>query len=515
MNENILTFWRDGALTNFNVLFDDAPIKMHAIDKNGILLNVSRFWAKSLGYDRSEMIGRRSSDFLTEDSRTYATETALPIFFRDGQIEDVEYDFVRKDGSIMTVLMSAVAQTEPSGAFAHSLAVMFDVSEAKRTRSLLNQKYRMEAVGRLVGGVAHDFNNLLMVIRGNLEFMEDNFDDPLRETYLHDALTAAKRGAHLTRQLLSYGQKGHLRPRKVDLNRVVRDADSMLRRLVPEHTVFETVAFGGLWSVLLDHAQLETALLNLVINARDAMPSGGTITIETANIRISEEFLKERNEDIRPGRYVMLAVSDQGEGIARSVLDRVFEPFFTTKPVGVGSGLGLSMVQGFVKQSKGTVRIYSEEGFGTTIKMYFPAVDTAAGDPQYDAGDEIGSIGQSAEILVVEDEDSVRRLLVRQLSEQGYRVAEASSGDLALSILKTGYRPKLIITDMIMPGKVQGPELGRLAKEIIDDIHVIHISGYPPEAAINSNTLSADALQIMKPVSRKQLIAAVRKALDR
>ncbi|MEL6618679.1 MAG: ATP-binding protein [Pseudomonadota bacterium] len=509
MTNNILRFWQNiGSDDPLEPLFTAAPILMHSIDAKGVLIKVSRFWAQKLGYSSEELVGRKSVEFLTEESRKYATDIVLPEFFRTGSIYNIAYDFVRKDGKVLPVLMSAIAQYDEADGYVRSLAIMFDNSEAKRVAAELEQKQRMDAIGGLVGGVAHDFNNLLAVVQGNLEFLERDPDDADRTEFIESALEAAKRGGALTQQLLTYGRKARLSPVVIDLNDTVTRADRLVRRLFPANVRMETVTGGGLWKANIDPALLETALLNILNNARDAMPDGGRLTMETRNVRIDADYVETRDEEISPGRYVMLAVSDTGEGMDNDKLKRVFEPFYSTKPVGKGTGLGLSMVFGFMRQSKGTIRAYSEPGVGSTFKLYFPVAETDAED---DTSDQIMSrVGVSGKtVLLVEDEEKVRRVLARQLQTENLKVIEASSGDAAYQELVTGLNPDLLITDIVMPGSLQGPELAEKARKLMPDLCVLFISGYPTEAAIHGNGIKPRDRHLIKPTSEKQLIRNV------
>ncbi|MCE8007773.1 PAS domain-containing sensor histidine kinase [Aestuariivita sp.] len=515
MPNSILSFWREGGEDLFDAVFMVAPILMHSIDKHGILLNVSAYWAEKLGYSQDEMIGRKITEFMTQQSRDKAEGTVLPEFLSTGEISNIEYDFVRKNGTVIPVLLSAVAQFSREGEFLRSMAVVFDNSENKRLYAELNHKLRMEALGQLVGGVAHDFNNILSVIQGNLEFLKEDPDSEERGLFLQDALRSSHRGASLTQMLLSYGQRSHLEPRDADLNLLVRDMDHMLRRVLPNKLDLSVVTATGLWGVHLDPHQLETALINIVNNAKDAMPKGGKITIETCNVRISKDYVVSRDEGILPGRYVMLAISDTGDGISAEDLEHIFEPYYSTKPFGQGSGLGLSMVFGYVKQSGGTIRVYSEAGFGSTFKLYFPAtrfdLTQEEQDQQWQSGDGVPS--PLSEILVVEDEHDVRRVLANQIKKAGLNVAQAASGDEAFTLLTTGYRPKLLVTDIIMPGALQGPELAEKARELIEDLNVIFVSGLPQEAAIHGNALSSSDVLIPKPIDSAMLIREIGKML--
>ncbi|MEM9787700.1 MAG: ATP-binding protein [Pseudomonadota bacterium] len=514
MTNNILRFWQSSdAEDPFEPLFQAAPILMHSINEHGVLLKASRFWADKLGYKIDEMVGRKSVEFLTEQSQIYARDVVLPEFFRTGSIYNIPYDFVRKDGKIVPVLMSAIAQYDAEGAYVRSLAIMFDNTEAKRVAGEFQQKQRMDAIGALVGGVAHDFNNLLAVVQGNLEFLERDPEDADRLEFIHSALEAAKRGGIVTQQLLTYGRRAKLTPSLFDLNEAVIRADRLVRRLFPANVELETVTGGGLWHVNVDAALLETAVLNILNNARDAMPDGGRITMETRNVRIDEEYIDTRHEEISPGRYVMLAISDTGCGMDSETLTKVFEPFFTMKPVGEGSGLGLSMVFGFMRQSQGTIRAYSERGVGSTFKLYFPIAEPLAQpEPANQPESRAGIAGKT--ILLVEDEESVRRVLARQLQTEQLRVIEAVSGDIAYEELIGGLRPDLLVTDIVMPGSLQGPELAERARKLMPELRVLFISGYPTEAAIHGNGVKPRDRHLIKPVRELELIRNVLELLQ-
>ena len=514
MPNNIMRYWRQGADDPLATLFDVAPIMMHSIDKQGILLNVSEFWAEKLGYERKEMIGRHSTEFLTEESKDYADKAVLPQFFKTGRAFNVEYDFVRASGDILPVLMSATGEFTESGEFIRSLAVIFDNTENKRLSTELHHNMRMDALGQLVAGVAHDFNNLLTVIKGNTEFLREDPDDENRGEYLRDTHRSAERGAALTQMLLSYGQKSRLQPKRTNLNNILQEMDHMLRRVLPSKIELAVVEGSDLWGVDVDPRQLETAVVNVVNNASDAMPMGGKLTIETCNVRISEEYITSREEHILPGRYVMLAISDTGEGIDPEIQSRIFEPYFTTKPFGQGAGLGLSMVFGYVKQSGGTIRLYSERGFGTSFKLYFPATSLAGYEGKPVSTPPRAVPDPLSEVLIVEDEADVRRVLVHQIEGAGYSVSQASSGDEAFTLLSTGYQPKLLVTDIVMPGALQGTALAEKARDLIEGLKVVFVSGRPQEAAIHGNGMRDTDVLILKPIDAPTLLSEIARALD-
>ncbi|MGP6087179.1 ATP-binding protein [Antarctobacter jejuensis] len=509
MSNNILRLWQTLESEDpMEPLFVSAPVLMHSIDRNGNLLRVSHFWADMLGYEVEEMVGRKSTDFLSDASREYARKVVLPEFFRTGSIHNAAYDFVRADGTLVPVLMSAMAEYDDHGEYVRSLAVMFDNSEAQRAAAQMRQQHRLDAIGSLVGGVAHDFNNLMAVIQGNLEFLQADPDVPDRMALIENALGAVQRGASLTRQLLSYGQKSQLSPSLVDLNAVMITADRMVRRVFPANLELKTVTHAGLWKVRVDAGLYETAILNILNNARDATPDGGCITMETRNVHLDENYLDGRNETIAPGRYVMLAISDTGTGMSEETLERAFEPFYTTKSVGKGTGLGLSMVFGFLRQSQGTVRAYSEVGVGTTVKLYLPAV-VDSDRPKPVLCKPSLSLVTGKRVLLVEDEEDVRRLLSRQLSDMGLSVTEAASGDAAMAEILNGFVPDLLVTDIVMPGSLQGPQLVAKVRERLLDMQVIVLSGYTSEAAMSGTGLQVNDRHLIKPVAQRDLLEAV------
>ena len=386
-----------------------------------------------------------------------------------------------------------------------------DVTERENAQDQLRRAQRMEAVGHLTGGVAHDFNNLLQVIRGNLELLagmlEDNEGASAR---VKNALHGANRAAQLTRQLLAFARRQPLEPKVVNLGRLVSDMAEMLRRTLGESVEVETVIAGGLWNTLADPAQVESAVLNLAINARDAMPGGGRLTVEITNAVLDETYTR-RETDIEPGQYVLLAVSDTGQGMDKATLSRVFEPFFTTKSEEKGTGLGLSMVYGFVKQSNGHVQIYSEPGQGTTVKIYLPR--SREREPAF-AAPVAGSLrGRSEVILVVEDDDMVRASAVGMLRDLGYTCIHASDGDQALEIVKGGSKIDLLITDVIMPGTVKSRDLANEAQRLRPGLPVLFTSGYTENAIVHHGRLDDGVQLLSKPYSRDDLARKIRAQL--
>ena len=385
-----------------------------------------------------------------------------------------------------------------------------DVTERYRAREQLLRAQRMEAVGQLTGGVAHDFNNLLQVIRGNLELIAGQIGEGPATSRIKNALHAAERAAQLTRQLLAFSRRQPLEPKVINLGRLVTEMADMLRRSLGEGVEIETVIAGGLWNTLADPAQVESAVLNLALNARDAMPGGGRLTVEITNTALDDAYARQDLE-IEPGQYVLLAVSDTGHGMDRETLAQVFEPFFTTKGEDKGTGLGLSMVYGFVKQSKGHVQIYSEVGQGTTVKIYLPRSREAE---QASEAAPIGSLrGRSEVILVVEDDDLVRASAVGMLRDLGYVCLHASDGAAALQVLQSGAKIDLLFTDVIMPGPVKSRELARRAQELRPGMPVLYTSGYTENAIVHQGRLDEDVQLLSKPYSRDGLARKVRAML--
>jgi PAS domain S-box-containing protein len=388
-----------------------------------------------------------------------------------------------------------------------------DVTDRDHAEDQLRRAQRMEAIGHLTGGVAHDFNNLLQVIRGNLELIApDVADRDAAAQRLRSALHGADRAAQLTRQLLAFARRQPLEPKVVNLGRMAGEMAEMVRRMLGESIVVETVVADGLWNTLADPAQVESALLNLAINARDAMPEGGRLSIEVANASLDEDYA-QRSGDVEPGQYVLIAVSDTGHGMSADVAARVFEPFFTTKGEEKGTGLGLSMVYGFVKQSNGHVQLYSEVGQGTTVKIFLPRAhhEETAPEPL-----SLGSLeGRSEVILVVEDDDQVRASSVGMLRDLGYTCLHASDGAAALELLRAGIRIDLLFTDVVMPGPVRGADLAAEAQKLKPGLPVLFTSGYTEDAIVHDGRLDPGVQLLSKPFAREELARKVRGLLSR
>jgi len=431
---------------------------------------------------------------------------------RDGETVEFEYRVPTRAGErrvreIITPVFGA------EGKVVRSIGTSQDVTDQREMEILLQQSIKMEAVGNLTGGIAHDFNNLLAVILGNLELAKELPSD--LDELLDEAVAATLKGAELTKSMLSFARRAPLEPTVLDLNKIVLEIMKWAARGLPPSIKCETSLLAGLWPVRADRNSTESALLNLILNARDAMQAGGKLTLETANVRIDEDYIDERQEDLEVGRYVMLAVSDTGVGIVPEILDRIFEPFFSTKGPGKGSGLGLSMIQGFMKQSGGGVRVYSEPGAGTTFKLYFRAAPQTTGDAGaiVQVADKVAKTPGGKTILLAEDEPAVREMLVRTLGDSGFNVISAPSGDAALARFEAAQNVDLVLTDIVMPGALQGPALVQALRQRDASLPAVFMSGYANEATVHGNGLRPEDIRLMKPISRSLLLSAIKQAM--
>ena len=420
----------------------------------------------------------------------------------------VERRRLRLDGSAFVVDSRGVPFTWDGDAAI--LVVARDMTERKQVEERLRQAQKMEAVGQLTGGIAHDFNNLLAIIMGNAELLKEGHGDdgPLAE----NVVRAATRGGELTQQLLAFSRRQPLLPKVTDFDEIIAGMTDMLRRTLGEMIEIETRNTPQLWRTEVDPSQSENAVLNLAINARDAMADGGKLVIETANITFTEA-LDGMATGVEPGEYVMLAVTDSGVGMAPHVQEHVFEPFFTTKEVGQGSGLGLSMVYGFAKQSGGCVSIDSEVGRGTTVKLFLPRTMNAAPRISREAvSREPRARGET--VLLVEDEAGVRTLAATLLGGLGYAVVEASDGDSALAALANGAAIDLLLTDVVLPGAMSGPQIAEEARRRNPDIKVLFMSGYPDKTPHHQDLSENNVELLAKPFSKSEMARKVRTALD-
>jgi signal transduction histidine kinase len=388
------------------------------------------------------------------------------------------------------------------------------MTERERVEASLRQSQKMEAVGQLTGGLAHDFNNLLTGISGSLELTRARLSQGKADSvdrYITTAQEAVKRAAALTHRLLAFSRRQALEPKPTNVNRLVTGMEELIRRTVGPAIHVEVVGAGGLWSTLVDPNQLENALLNLCLNARDAMPQGGRLTIETANRWLDERGA--RDHDIAPGQYISLCVTDIGTGMEPDVAAHAFDPFFTTKPLGQGTGLGLSMIYGFARQSGGQIRIYSEVGKGTTMCLYLPRHDD---DPNFNAAnfpEASESLGDGEVVLVIDDEPSIRMLITDVLSDTGYSVLEASDGPAGLRVLQSAARIDLLITDVGLPGGMNGRQVADAARTLRPDLRVLFITGYAENALMGNGHLEKGMHVLAKPFEVERLAIKIRELL--
>lgn len=462
------------------------------------------------GFRPEEMIGRPSLEFVHPDDRSHLRRS------RDSEkdVYTVQYRALRKDGRYVWFESTGrKIRDETTGEVREYLSVTRDISERKRLEADLLRSQKMEAIGRLAGGVAHDFNNLLTVITGYAELVLKSLpEDSLHRPDLQEIKKAGDRAAALTRQLLAFGRNQSLHVRSVDLNAVVIEMERMLRRLIGEDVELATVLSSPLGEVKADPGQIEQVIMNLAVNARDAMPKGGRLSIETADVELDDVYARQ-HIGVKPGRYVMLAVSDTGKGMDAETLSHLFEPFYTTKGLGQGTGLGLSTVYGIVQQSGGHIWVYSEPGHGTTFRIYLPRTTRARRATKGDTARRRNLAGTET-LLLVEDEEMVRTLACQILRQFGYRVLEAKGAKDAIRVSRGHDGPiHLLLTDVIMP-RVGGPELAaRLARER-EEMKVLYMSGYTENALHQQGALRPETLLLQKPFTADALGRKVRDALD-
>jgi len=474
------------------------------------------------GYTTDEILGEHFSRFYTpEDIERQVPAKALETARREGRFT-AEGWRARKDGTRFwaSVVIDPVKEGEKIVGFAK---VTRDLTERRaaqleleRSQQALFQAQKMEAVGQLTGGLAHDFNNLLTGITGSLELLKVRLAQGRLnelERYVMAAQGAAARAATLTHRLLAFARRQTLQPKAVNANMLVSGMEELIRRTIGPNLTMETVLAAGLWNCVCDPNQLENAILNLCINARDAMPGGGRLTVETANTWVDDTAAKER--DMERGQYVAICVTDTGLGMSADVIARAFDPFFTTKSAGQGTGLGLSMVYGFAKQSNGQVRIYSEVGQGTTVKIYLPRhagkLEVEGVAPQ---SAELPRAGEGETVLVVDDEPTIRMLIGDTLSELGYRSIEVADAASGLKVLDSDVAIDLLITDVGLPGGMNGKEMADAARAKRPRLKVLFITGYAENAAITNGHLEPGMEVMSKPFSMDKLAARIRSIIE-
>ncbi|QBE64976.1 hybrid sensor histidine kinase/response regulator [Pseudoduganella lutea] len=521
-------------------IFGQASVGLSELSLEGRFTRVNGALCQMLGRPEEALLGLHMEDLIHPDDLA-ENRAQVARLQQTGTPFTLEKRYRRPDGEWVWIASSMSRLDDEAGQPVALIAVKTDITERRRievalrdlndtleqrvsrevaerdkAEEALRQAQKMEAVGQLTGGVAHDFNNVLQIISGNLHLLAQHLagDDAARRR-LDMAIAAVDRGAKLSSQLLAFARRQPLQPVVTDLGRLVANMDELLRRALGEAVDLVTVIGSGLWNTLVDPGQIENVILNLAINARDAMQGAGRLTVELGNAVLDEHYVSKL-VDVPAGQYVMLSVTDTGCGMTPEVMQRAFEPFFTTKPEGEGTGLGLSMAYGFVKQSRGHIRIYSEPGQGTSIKIYLPRTMLAEStDPLLQAGLHTGPVSGGTEtILAVEDDEGVRAVVLDMLGALGYRVLAAENGEQALRIIESGEPVDLLFTDVVMPGPLRSPELARIAQQVQPNMAVLFTSGYPQDAIVHGGRLDAGLELLSKPYRREDLARKLRHVLN-
>lgn len=492
-------------------LFETVNLIVLGLDASGDVDYVNPFLLKTMGYAAEEVLGKRWFEFLPPAQRPGMQGVFSELLERDFH-PHYENPIVTKTGEQRMVAWNNTVLRDPQGRPIGTLSIGEDITERNQLETQLRQAQKMEAIGRLAGGVAHDFNNVLTAIFGYADLvMEDLPADSTSREDLEEVRKAAQRASTLTKQLLAFSRQQVLAPAVLSLNELVEDIDKMLRRLIGEDVELSLKLTESVGNVRADPGQIQQVLMNLVVNARDAMPTGGRLLIETANADLTEEYA-EQHRPVIPGTYVMLAVTDTGTGMTPEIVGRIFEPFFTTKEKGKGTGLGLSTVYGIVKQSNGYIWVYSEPGRGTTFKVYLPRVDAPA-DARGPAR-VAGSLAGNETVLLAEDDESLRRLVKGLLEKLGYRVLEAENAAHALALAESHDGPiHLLVSDVVMPG-ASGRELARRLAESRAETKVLYMSGYTDDAIVHHGMLEPGLNFLQKPFTPAALARKVREVLD-
>jgi PAS domain S-box-containing protein len=501
-------FEREQAL--FRAIFESLPDPLIICDPAGAIRLVNPSFTRVFGYREAEVLGESLAG-LFENPETWQSFLASQAELGEANAKPNMAQFRRKSGELFPAETVEGAVVGSSGSALGRLMLIHDATAERQQEALLLQAQRMEAVGQLTGGVAHDFNNLLTVILGNIELLEPRLKDGLSQSLAAEAREAAEMGARLTDRLLTFARRQRLETRSLNLNEFVLGLTELLRRTIGAPIDLSAALAPDLWPTMADPAQVESAVLNLVLNARDAMPDGGRLVIETFNATLDEADVASI-PGMSPGDYVVLSVADTGRGMHPEVRARAFEPFFSTKGAGKGSGLGLATIYGFARQSGGNVTIYSEVGKGTTVNIYLPRAgqrterEAATAVPIVDAG-------KGETVLVVEDDDRVRRLTVLRLQELGYHVLEAGHGAAALAILSETSNIDIVFSDLVMPGGISGIDLARQVREGYPGTRVILTSGYSAELLNQTEVAELDLKVLRKPYRQAELARAFRSAL--
>ncbi len=500
-----------------NALWELSSDLMLRCTFNGVMTAVNPAWTALLGWREDELLGANLFDFIHRDDMAHTVEGARELSEGTGHAR-FDNRYRHRDGSYRWISWSTRPAEGLINAVGRDCTSEKEQAEAlAKAEEALRQSQKMEAVGQLTGGLAHDFNNLLTGISGSLDLLQKRVAQGRvndLDRYLIAAQGAAKRAAALTHRLLAFSRRQTLDPKPTNVHKLVLGMTDLIRRTVGPEITVETVDMVGLWPALVDPPQLENALLNLCINARDAMPDGGRITIETAN-----RWMDDRTalaSDVEPGQYLSLCVSDTGTGMTPDIVARAFDPFFTTKPLGQGTGLGLSMIYGFARQSGGQVRIYSEVGQGTMICIYLPRHHGEGGDaaPEADQTGETPRAVEGETVLVVDDEPTVRMLVADVLGDLGYGALEAEDGPSGLKILQSRARVDLLVTDVGLPGGMNGRQVADAARVLRPGLKVLFITGYAENAVVGNGHLDPGMAVLTKPFAMDDLAAKIRDLIE-
>lgn len=497
-----------------NLVIENIPAMVFVKDaKDHRFMLVNRAAEQLLGIDRSELLGKNDFDFFPkEQAETFISLDKVVFKSRELQVTPEESINTRHNG-IRVLHTTKIPVFDEQGQPQYLVALCQDITDRKTAEMQLRQAQKMEAIGNLTGGVAHDFNNLLGIIIGNIDHLRSTLNDsdtvdPIIDQLASEALNAGLRGADLVKQLLSFARRQPLRSQHINVNELIDGIIRLLKRTLPADLEIELNLGAGVWPVNADPSQLGASLINIVNNARDAMPNGGVLTVSTTNQELDAD-LAAKHIDLLPGNYTMIEISDTGTGIPPEILSQIFEPFFTTKEQGKGTGLGLSMVFGFVKQSAGHVQVHSEAGRGTTFCLYLPQAPVTADAPEAVTSSKLDN---HETVLAVEDNDGLRRVVKRQLNDLGYRVVEAQDGPSALKILES--QPvDLLFSDIMMPGGMSGHDLATKAVARWPALKVLLTSGFP-DTKLNGNYPTISAQLLSKPYRKEELAHALREVLD-
>jgi PAS domain S-box-containing protein len=488
-------------------IFETSQDLILVTDTRGTFVQVSPSAKTIIGYEPAEMIGRSAMEFIYPDDLEN-TRNEMRAARHGRQMRNFETRYVHKEGHPVTLTWMGT-WSEP--VWRHFF-IGRDLTEKQAAEAQIRQVQKMDAIGQLTGGVAHDFNNILTVITGTIGILAEAVaDKPDLAAIARLIDEAAERGANLTKHLLAFSRKQPLQPTEVDINGLMLEAAKLLHPTLGEHIEITPILAEDAWAAMVDPNQLTTAILNLALNARDAMPDGGKLTLESRNVYLDESYAG-MNSEVTVGHYVMVTVSDSGTGILAHLLEKVFDPFFTTKGVGKGTGLGLSMVFGFVKQSGGHIKIYSEEGHGTSVKIYLPR---ATGLTQTAAEAQAGSkiVGGSELILIVEDDAMVRKYVRTQIEGLGYATLAAANAAEALEVIDANAQIDLLFTDVIMPGAMNGRQLVDEAQRRRPGLKTLFTSGYTENAIVHHGRLDSGVLLLAKPYRKSELARMIRTAL--